>query len=114
MSSTTRTRAVIFAAYSTQEFELRARIADEPMHGLEEPVHRNRLGDIRLAAAGPDALLVALHRKRRYGDDGDGAQIVVLLQPLGDLEARDLRELDVHEDERRPMLRASSRASSPL
>ena len=65
--------------------------------------HRDRLGDIGLAAALADALLVALHGKGGDGDDRDRVQVVVLLQPLGHFQAGNLRQLDVHEDQVGPM-----------
>src|SRR5262245_16391740 len=63
MSSTTRTRAVmnVGLAASTQE----------AAHGVEEARHRNGLGDVGLAAALPDDLLVALHGERGHRNDGD-------------------------------------------
>src|SRR5581483_8647040 len=70
-----------------------------PAHRLEKRADRYRLGNIGLAAALPDALLVALHRESGDGDHGDLAQLVVVLEPAGHLEAGNLRQLDIHEDQ---------------
>src|SRR5215217_4698082 len=88
MSSTTRTRAVMMAS-----------LAEIGAHGREELRDRDRLRQIGLAAALADALLVALHGEGGNGDDRDGLEVVVLLQPLRDLEAGDFGKLDVHQDE---------------
>src|SRR5256885_7807401 len=69
MSSTTRTRAVM--APSSQE----------AANGLEEVHDRDRLGNVSLASAFADLFLIALHRERCDGDNRDGFEIVVLLQP---------------------------------
>ena len=61
--------------------------------------HRDRLGNIGLAPALADAFLIALHGKGRDGDDGDVAQFLVVLEPFGDFQTADLRQLDVHQDE---------------
>src|SRR5581483_2586389 len=88
MSSTTRTRAVI-----------RLALAEKGLHCLDELRDRDRLGQICLAPALPDALLVALHGKGRDRDDRYRPQVVVLLDPFGYLQPRYFRELDVHEDQ---------------
>src|ERR1700761_1135847 len=54
---------------------------------------------ISFAAALPDLLLVTLHGKSRYGDNGDRAQLIIVLQPLGDLQTGHFGKLDVHQDE---------------
>src|SRR5260221_94797 len=87
-SSTTRMRADIDAAS-----------AEEALDHFEEVGDGDRLGDIRLAATLAGLFLVALHRKRRHRDDRDRAQFVVLLDPFGDLQPRDLRQLDIHQNE---------------
>ena len=74
-------------------------LPDKSTHGLDELADRNRLGQIGLAAAFADALLVALHRKRGDRDDGNGAQFRIVLDPARDLEAGDLRQLDIHQDQ---------------
>src|ERR1700753_541623 len=88
-SSTTRIRAVT---------EMNS-LPDESTHRLDELADRDRLWQIRLAGAFADAVLVALHGKGGDGDDGNGAQLRIVLDPLGDLEAGDLRQLDVHQDQ---------------
>src|SRR5258706_9886976 len=87
MSSTTRTRAVM--AISGQE----------AANGLEEIHDRDRLGDVGLAPAFADLLLVALHRERRDGNDRDRFEIVVFLQPFRNFEPRHFRQLYVHQNE---------------
>src|SRR5580698_6727738 len=94
-SSTTRTRAVI---------RLSLRIAEEMADGLDELAHRDRLAQIGLAATLADALLVALHGEGGHRHDGDGPEILIVLEPLGDFEAGHFGELDVHEDQIGPML----------
>src|ERR1700742_3064098 len=93
-SSTTRIRA---------DTELNS-LPDESTHRLDELADRDRLGKINLATALADALLVALHGKGRDGNDGNGAQLRIVLDPAGDLEAGDLRQLDVHQDQIGPHL----------
>jgi hypothetical protein len=73
-------------------------------HRLDELANRDRLRQIRLAAAFADALLIALHRKRRHRHHGYGLQIRVILEPLGDLETGHLGKLDVHDDQIRAVL----------
>src|SRR5690348_10466300 len=90
-SSTTSTRADMAAS------------VQEPLDGLQEIRHRYRLGDIGLAAALADFFLIALHGKGGDGDDRDRLQSIILLDPFGDLEARDLGQLNIHEDEVRMM-----------
>ena len=64
-------------------------------NGVEEMHDRDGLGDIGLAAALTDALLVALHGEGGHGDDGDVVQLLVVLQPFGDFQARDFRQLNI-------------------
>src|SRR6185312_4869949 len=90
-SSTTNTRADMTPS------------VQEPLDGLQEIGHRYRLGDIGLTAAFADLFLVALHGKGGDGDDRDRLQGIILLDPFGDLEAGDLRQLNIHEDEVRMM-----------
>src|SRR5664279_1993257 len=91
ISSTTRTRAVM--ASSRQE----------AANGLEKIHDRDRLGDISLAAAFADLFLIALHRERGDGDDRNGFETVVFLQPLGDFQTGDFRQLDIHQNKVRTM-----------
>ena len=79
-------------------------VAEEPANGLDELADRDRLGHIGLAAALADALLVALHGERGDGDDGNGPQIRIVLEPFGDFEAGHFGQLDVHQDQIGPML----------
>src|SRR5690606_24615082 len=57
------------------------------------------LGNIGLAPALPDPLLVALHGEGCHRDDGNGAQLVVFLEPFGHFQAGNLRKLDIHQDQ---------------
>src|SRR5579864_9372484 len=93
-SSTTRTRADM----------AQLRLTQESFDGLQEIGDRDRLGDIGLAAAFADLLLIPLHGEGSDGDDRDRAEIVILLDPFRHLEAGDLGQLNVHEDEVRMML----------
>src|SRR5208337_2328996 len=79
------------------------RSSEEVIDRLKKPGDRDRLRQIGLAAALQNFLLVAFHRKGGDRDDGNGAQLFVVLQPLCDLEPRYLRQLDVHENEVRPI-----------
>src|SRR5690242_2682580 len=88
-SSTTRIRA---------DTEVNS-LPDKSTHRLDELADRDRLGQIGFAAALADALLVALHGKGGDGDHGNGAQFRIILDPARDLEAGDLRQLDVHQDQ---------------
>src|SRR5579871_6778966 len=73
-SSTTRIRALIPGPS----------VLHEMPHRLEEFGDRNRLRQIRLAAALADPLLVALHGEGRHRHHRDRLQLVVLLDPFGD------------------------------
>src|SRR5579885_603075 len=88
-SSTTRIRALIELVPS--------RSPEEMTYRLDELAHRDRLGQIGLATAFADALLVALHGERGDGYHRDGLQLGIVLQPLGDFEARHLGKLNVHQ-----------------
>src|SRR5437764_11633594 len=90
-SSTTRTRAVMRP--------LPSGIPQKVTDRFDELSDRDRLRQIGLTSALADALFVALHGKGGDRDDRDGAQFVVFLEPLGDLEAGDLGELDIHQDQ---------------
>src|SRR5690606_3611394 len=94
-SSTTRMRALMRALRSSGEMLL---------NGLEKPRNGDGLGDVVLAAALPDLFLVAFHGESGHRNHRDVPKIVVLLQPLGDLEPGNFRELDVHQDEIGPMI----------
>src|SRR5260221_2904063 len=73
--------------------------AQEALAHFEEVGDGDRLGDRRLAATLADLCLVAFHRNRCHRDDRDRAQFVVFLDPFGDLQPRDLRQLDIHQNE---------------
>src|SRR5439155_2297350 len=74
-------------------------LGEKTLDGAHEARHRYRLGDVSFAAAVADLLLIALHRERGHRDDWDAAQIIVFLEPFGDLEARHLGQLDIHQDQ---------------
>src|SRR5262245_21354472 len=67
--------------------------------GFDELRHRDRLRQIGLATGFPDALLVALHRKRGHCDNRNGLKLTVFLEPLGYFETGDFRQLNVHQDQ---------------
>src|SRR5215831_16937714 len=73
--------------------------AEKAADGLDELGHRDRLRQISLATALADALFIALHRKCRHRDHGDGLELGVFFEPFGHLETGDLRQLNVHQDQ---------------
>src|SRR5580692_6187292 len=87
-SSTTRMRA-----------DIQLSLSDEPSDGFNKLADRDRLGQIGLAAAFANALLVTLHRECRDRDDRNGSQLRVVLDPPRHFETRDLGKLDIHQDE---------------
>src|SRR5690348_4403757 len=93
-SSTTRIRAVIGPSGCSQKVA----------HCFDEFADRDRLRQIGLAAALADPLLVALHGERRDGDDRNGFQLRIVLEPFGDFKAGHLGQLNVHDDQVRTML----------
>ena len=62
-------------------------LAEMAADGVEEGGNRDGLGDVGLAAAAADALLVALHGEGGDGDHRDVGELLVVLEPLGDLKA---------------------------
>src|SRR5579871_3676500 len=96
-SSTTRTRAVI------DPFPVRSCRTEKVSNGLDELAHRDRLRQIGFAAALADALLVALHRESGDCDNRNCFQLLVVLQPFGHFQARHFRQLNVHQDQIRPV-----------
>src|SRR5688572_140885 len=104
ISSTTRIRADI-------ETQL---LPDKTSHRLNKLADRNRLGQIGLAAAFANSLLVALHRKGGDRDHGDHAQLRIILDPARDLEAGDLRKLDVHQHQIRAQLADKIKRLDPI
>src|SRR5438105_530400 len=97
MSSTTRTRGVgsLSALIS---------LAQEAPHLVGKLAHADRLCEVTVEALGEEPLLVAAHRRRRQGHDGDPAGPRVLLEQLESRRAADVRHPDVHEDERGEVL----------
>src|SRR6266436_2335298 len=74
-------------------------LPDKPSDGFNKFAHRDRLGQIGLAAALADAFLVALHREGRDRDHRNRAQLGIILDPAGDLQSGNLRKLNIHQDE---------------
>src|ERR1039457_6052579 len=91
-SSTTRTRAVISGG------------PEEMTDGFDELADRNRLGQIGLATALADALLVALHGEGGNRHDRDCLELGIVLEPFGHFEAGDFRQLDIHQNQIGPVL----------
>ena len=79
-------------------------IAEKAADGLDELADRDRLGQIGLATALADALLVALHRKRGDGDHRDGLELGIFLEPFGHFETGHFGQLNVHQDQVGPVL----------
>src|SRR5580693_3308540 len=97
-SSTTRTRAVMCGP-SPSSWR-----AEKVTDGLDEFRHRDRFGEVGLAAALADTLFVAFHGKGGDGDDRNLFQLLIVLEPLGHFEAGNFRQLDVHQDQIGAML----------
>src|SRR5205823_6584279 len=89
ISSTTRIRA-------DMETQL---LPDKTPYRLNKLADRNRFGQISFAAAFADSFFVALHGKGGDRDDGNCAQLRIVLDPARDFETGDLRKLDVHQHE---------------
>src|SRR5262245_41327562 len=89
-------------------------LPDELPDRVEEGRDRDWLRDIGLTAPIANALLVALHGEGRDGNDRDFAELVVLFQPFGDFEARNLRELNIHQNEIGPMLAGERERLHPV
>src|SRR6476620_8806883 len=87
-SSTTRIRA-----------DIETPLPDKSSNGFNKFADRDRLGQIGLAAALADTLLVALHRKRRDCDHWDRAQLRIVLDPAGHFETGHLGKLNIHQHE---------------
>src|SRR5260221_5803397 len=94
-SSTTRIRAVIEAPSARTE-----EVADR----LDEFANGDRLGEIGLAAPLANTLLIALHGKRRDRHDRDGFELWIIFEPFGHFETRNFGQLDVHQNQIRPVL----------
>src|SRR6516162_4294459 len=96
-SSTTSTRADMSCSHAPGQEKRSSE--EETFDSSKKAYYRNRLGDIGLAAAVADLLLVALHRERSHRDDRDHAQIVVLFDPLGHLKTGYFGKLNIHQDQ---------------
>src|SRR4051812_30458449 len=81
---------------------------------LYEPGYRDRFGYIALAAALPDLFLVALHCERGDRDDRDAAEFLVCLQLFGDLQSRHLGQLNIHQDQVRPVRSGDAQRLAPV
>src|ERR1700738_1828681 len=79
-SSTTRIRA---------DIEILP-LPDKPSNGFNKFADRYRLGQRGLAAAFPDTLLIALHRKSGDRHHRDRAQLRIVLDPARHFEAGNL------------------------
>src|SRR5437660_1893846 len=88
-SSTTRIRA---------DIETHS-LPNKTPYGFNEFADRNWLGQIGLASALADTLLVPLHRKCRDRNHGDRTQLRTILDPPRPFETGDLRKLDIHQDQ---------------
>src|SRR5258708_32383540 len=73
--------------------------AEEAANCFQDLGNRNRLRQIGLAATLPYALLVAIHRKSRDGDNRDPLQLRIAFDPFRDLEPRNVGQLNVHQDQ---------------
>src|SRR5437763_11313775 len=89
-SSTTRIRAVI---------DFGSRSVEEMANGFDEFADRNRLGQIGLASALADTLLIAFHGEGRDRHDRNDLELRIVFQPLRNLEPRNFRQLNVHQDQ---------------
>src|SRR5665647_1650836 len=98
MSSTTRTRAVIFNTLAAPSGR-----PEEMADGLDEFSHRDRLGQIGLAAPLANTLLVALHGKGGHGNHRYGLEFGIVLEPFGHFKAGYFRQLDIHQNKIRPV-----------
>src|SRR5437588_686274 len=88
-SSTTRIRADI------ETHSLPNKTPD----GFNKFADRNWLGQIGLASALANPLLVPLHRKGRHRHHRDRTQFRIVLDPARHFEAGDLRQLNIHQDQ---------------
>src|SRR5215467_8041903 len=104
-SSTTRMRAVIDAPSAC---------AQEMANGLDEFAHRDRLGEIGLAASLPDSLFVAFHGESSDGHNRDSLKLGVVLEPFGHFKARHFRKLNVHQDQIRLVLARKIKRFDPV
>ena len=82
----------------------RLRAAQEPAYRLDEFANRDRLGQISFATARKDAFLIAFHREGGDGNHRNVPQLQIVFQMLGDLQPRDLWQLNIHQDQIRTML----------
>src|ERR1700688_4519501 len=101
-SSTTRTRAVISGG------------PEEMTDGLDELADRDWLGQIGLAAAFADALLVALHGEGGDRHHGDRLELGIVLEPFGHFETGDFRQLDIHQNQIGPVFAREIERLDPI
>src|SRR6185437_3806201 len=94
-SSTTRTRAVMIAPSGRPQ---------ELPDGLDELADRNRLRQIGFAAALADTFLVAFHGEGGNRHNRDGLEFGIVLEPFGHFESGYFGQLDIHQNEIRPVL----------
>src|SRR5690606_28199408 len=73
------------------------------LDGFDEARDRYGLGYIGFTPSLADALLISFHGKGGDGDDRNSVQFVVFLQPLGHFQAGNLRKLNVHQYQVRPV-----------
>ena len=73
-------------------------LADKFANGCDETHDRYRFGYVGLAAAPPNPLLITLHGKCGHGDNGDIAQLVIVLEPPRDFETGDFWQLNIHQN----------------
>src|SRR5712671_7448646 len=97
LSSVIRTGKSTTRRMQSPAFCLRG--AEEAANCFHELGNGNRFRQIGLAATLADALLVAVHRKCRDGDNRDSMQLGIVLDPLRDLKPRNVGQLYVHQDQ---------------
>src|SRR5665213_7392 len=104
-SSTTRTRAVMIAPSGRPQ---------EMPDGLDELADRNRLRQIGFATALANAFLVALHGKGGDRHDRYRLEFGIVLEPFCHFEAGYFRQLDIHQNEIRPVLACEIKRFDPI
>src|SRR5262249_9976547 len=71
--------------------------------GLQEALHTDRLRLVAVEASGHDLAAILRHRGGCYRDDRDRAGHRIGAQPLQRLDPAHPRQLDVHQDQGRPL-----------
>ena len=74
-------------------------LGEKALHGVEEGLQVDRLGDEGIETGTDDLLLVVGHDRRRNGDHRHAVERRVLAYPAQRLDAVDVGELDVHQDQ---------------